>query len=66
MQSYIDVKYVNIISPYLQQFKKKGDLILHLGEMSDCINASEYLSNMVGEKNTPAPKFNLDAEVKLH
>ena len=48
------------------EFKKKGDLIFHLGEMSDCINASEYLSNMVGEKNTPAPKFNLDAEVKLH
>ena len=48
------------------EFKKKGDLIFHLGEMSDCINASEYLSNMVGEKNTPAPKFNLDAEAKLH
>ena len=48
------------------EFKKKGDLIFHLGEMSDCINASEYLSNMVGEKNTPAPKFNLDAEYKLH
>ena len=27
MQSYIDVKYVNIISPYLQQFKKKGDFL---------------------------------------
>jgi len=48
------------------EFKKKGDLIFHLGEMSDCINASEYLSNMVGEQNTPAPKFNLDAEAKLH
>ena len=23
--SYIDTKYLNIISPYLQQFKKKGD-----------------------------------------
>ena len=23
--SYIDTKYINIISPYLQQFKKKGD-----------------------------------------
>ena len=47
-------------------FKQKGDLIFHLGEMSDCMNASEYLANMVGEKNTPAPKFNLDAEYKLH
>ena len=27
MQSYIDVKYVNIISPLLQQFKKKGDFL---------------------------------------
>jgi len=27
MQSYIDVKYVNLISPFLQQFKKKGDFL---------------------------------------
>ena len=27
MNSYIDVKYVNLISPYLQQFKKKGDFL---------------------------------------
>tara|TARA_B100001250_G_scaffold309518_1_gene271445 strand:+ start:7912 stop:8910 length:999 start_codon:yes stop_codon:yes gene_type:complete len=27
MQSYIDVKFVNLISPYLQQFKKKGDFL---------------------------------------
>ena len=27
MQSYIDVKYVNIISPLLPQFKKKGDFL---------------------------------------
>ena len=27
MSSYIDVKYVNLISPYLQQFKKKGDFL---------------------------------------
>ncbi len=48
------------------EFKQKGDLIFHVGEMSDCINASEYLANMLGEKNTPAPNFNLDAEAKLH
>ena len=47
-------------------FKKKGDLIFHLGELSDCINASEYLANMVGVKQSPAPKFNLDAEAALH
>ena len=27
MQSYIVVKYVKLISPYLQQFKKKGDFL---------------------------------------
>ena len=27
MQSYIDVKYMSLISPYLQQFKKKGDFL---------------------------------------
>ena len=27
MQSYIDIKYVNLISPYLQMFKKKGDFL---------------------------------------
>ena len=25
MDSYIDIKYLNLISPQLQQFKKKGD-----------------------------------------
>ena len=48
------------------EFKQKGDLIFHLGEMSDCMNASEYLANMVGIKNTPAPHFNLESEAKLH
>ena len=27
MNSYIDYKYVNLISPFLQQFKKKGDAL---------------------------------------
>lgn len=48
------------------EFKQKGDLIFHLGEMSDCMNASEYLANIVGIKDTPAPAFNLEAEAKLH
>ncbi len=47
-------------------FKKKGDLIFHLGELSDCINSSEYLANMVGVKQSPPPKFNLDEEAALH
>jgi len=47
-------------------FKKKGELIFHLGEMSDCINSSEYLANIVGVKQSPAPKFNLEHEEALH
>ena len=27
MNSYIDIKYVSLISPFLQQFKKKGDFL---------------------------------------
>ena len=27
MNSYIDVKYVSLISPFLQQYKKKGDFL---------------------------------------
>ncbi len=47
-------------------FKEKGELIFHLGEMSDCINSSEYLANIVGVKQSPAPKFNLTQEEALH
>jgi phosphoribosylformylglycinamidine synthase len=47
-------------------FKKKGELIFHLGEMSDCINSSEYLANIIGVKQSPAPKFNLTQEEALH
>ena len=47
-------------------FKEKGELIFHLGEMSDCINSSEYLANILGVKQSPAPKFNLTQEEALH
>ena len=47
-------------------FKEKGELIFHLGEMSDCINSSEYLANIIGIKQSPAPKFNLTQEEALH
>jgi phosphoribosylformylglycinamidine (FGAM) synthase-like enzyme len=46
-------------------FKAKGELIFLLGEVTDCINASEYLSNIVGVKRSPAPHFDLEAEGKV-
>jgi len=46
-------------------FKEKGELIFLIGEVTDCINASEYVSSIVGEKRTPAPHFNLESEGKV-
>lgn len=47
-------------------FKYKGDLIYLIGESQDDLNSSEYLCNVLGVKNTPAPHFNLEAEFALH
>ncbi len=46
-------------------FKEKGELIFLLGETTNCINASEYLSSIVGVKRSPAPHFDLQAEGKV-
>ena len=46
-------------------FKEKGDLIFLLGESRDDISSSEYLANIVGIKNSPAPYFNLDEEFAI-
>ena len=35
MNSYIDIKYLNLISPQLQQFKKKGDLLDNIDAESE-------------------------------
>lgn len=47
-------------------FKKEGDVIFLLGEMNDDINSSEYLYSYCGIKNSPAPYFNLEQELKVH
>lgn len=47
-------------------FKEKGDLIFLLGESRDDISSSEYLANIVGVKNSPAPYFDIDQEYKIH
>ena len=46
-------------------FKEKGELIFLLGETTNCVNASEYLSSIVGVKRSPAPHFDLEAEGKV-
>jgi phosphoribosylformylglycinamidine synthase len=46
-------------------FKEKGELIFLLGEVTNDIAASEYVCGLKGVKRTPAPHFDLDAELKL-
>lgn len=46
-------------------FKEKGDLIFLLGESREDISSSEYLANIVGIKESPAPYFNIDEEYEI-
>ncbi|MEN9948603.1 MAG: hypothetical protein RL106_1426 [Bacteroidota bacterium] len=46
-------------------FKYKGDLIYLLGEPTNDIASSEYLYNIVGVKNSPAPAFEIEKEFAL-
>ena len=46
-------------------FKYKGDLIYLLGEPTNDIASSEYLYNIVGVKNSPAPAFDIEKEFTL-
>lgn len=46
-------------------FKYKGDLIYLLGEPTNDIASSEYLYNIVGVKNSPAPAFDIEKEFAL-
>lgn len=43
-------------------FKHSGDLIYLVGQSKNDIASSEYLYSYRGEKNTPAPAFDLDEE----
>ena len=46
-------------------FKEKGELLFLLGEVTNDIAASEYVSGIRGVERTPAPHFNMEAEVKI-
>ena len=47
-------------------FKNKGDLIFLLGDYTNDIASSEYLSNYLKIKESPAPYFDLEKEHSLH
>ena len=46
-------------------FKDKGDMIFLLGESVNDISSSEYLSNYHGIKESPAPHFDIEKELKI-
>jgi phosphoribosylformylglycinamidine synthase subunit PurL len=47
-------------------FKEKGELVFLVGEVTECIHSSEYLAGLRGVRRSPAPHFNLEAEVQVH
>jgi phosphoribosylformylglycinamidine synthase II len=46
-------------------FQNKGDLIFMIGKAQNDLNCSEYLTNYLGVKHTPAPHFELEEEFKV-
>jgi phosphoribosylformylglycinamidine synthase subunit PurL len=52
----------NIEDKMTTAFKNVGDEIYLLGIQKNDINSSQYLSKVIGVKNSPAPYFNLDEE----
>ncbi|MFT6747904.1 MAG: phosphoribosylformylglycinamidine synthase II [Glaciecola sp.] len=46
-------------------FQNKGDLIFMIGKAQNDLNSSEYLTNYLGIKETPAPHFELEEEFQL-
>lgn len=46
-------------------FQEKGDLIFMIGQPQNDINSSEYLANVLGIKNSPAPYFELEEEFEV-
>ena len=46
-------------------FKSEGDLIFLLGEVVEDLGSSEYLHKILGVEHSPAPHFDLKAELSL-
>ncbi len=55
----------NIKNKMTLDFKKEGDVIYLLGEITNDINCSEYLHKICRVEFSPAPYFILDEEYKL-
>ena len=53
-------------APHGIGLQREGRAIFQLGGSSGCINASEYLANIVGIDRSPAPHFDIEKEGKLH
>ena len=47
-------------------FRKAGDQVYLLGEVTNDLGSSEYLARVHGIRKSPAPYFDLDKEHKLH
>lgn len=47
-------------------FKKEGDHILMLGALPNNADGSVYIREIMGQRLTACPEFNLDSEFKLH
>ncbi len=55
----------NIKNKMTLDFKKEGDVIYLLGEITNDINCSEYLHKICRIKFSPAPHFDLEEEYRL-
>ena len=55
----------NIKNKMTLDFKKEGDVIYLLGEITNDIHCSEYLHKICKVEFSPAPYFNLEEEYKL-
>ncbi|MFI5129276.1 MAG: phosphoribosylformylglycinamidine synthase subunit PurL [Chitinophagales bacterium] len=55
----------DIQSKMTLDFKNEGDIIYVLGDITDDINCSEYLTKIHGVEFSPAPHFDLDDELNL-
>jgi phosphoribosylformylglycinamidine synthase len=55
----------SISNKMTMDFKYKGDMIYLIGKSENDISCSEYLSSYHKIEQSPAPKFDLDTEIKI-
>ena len=47
-------------------FKKKGDVLLLIGELPTNVHSSVYVREILNQRYTPCPEFDLDREERVH